>query len=161
MLKCPAPRLWIIPAVLLLMAVVQRYHAEVTHLHPWKGGGFGMFAAVPPTHLLTMKTQDGKFYYKTPTPDTMRRAGRVLSTHPTPARCEQFGAAILEQDWVLIPGADGNFPVTRDRASAFPSAQPVTLKEVTLDISQYVFDKKTSQMRHAPLLDSVTVKRTN
>lgn len=158
-LKCPHPRLWIIPAILCAMALVQRYHAEATNMHPWKGGGFGMFAAVPPTHLLTMKTQDGKFFYKTPTPQVLRRAGRVLATHPTPERARDFGRQVLAQEWFLVNGPDGKFPVTKERLTAGLTSTPVILRKATIQISRYTFEKDGCRMVHGPLLSPVTVEK--
>ena len=39
--------LLLVPTLLVITAGVQRYLAEAKHLNPWKGGGFGMFAAIP------------------------------------------------------------------------------------------------------------------
>ena len=150
-LKCPSSRLWTIPVVLCLMALVQRYNAEATNLHPWKGGGFGMFAAVPPVHLMTMKTNDGKLIYKTPTPQVLHRMARVLSTHPTDARANEFGQAVLALDWYLVQGADGAYPVTRDRLQNPDGATPVKLVGYDINISQYKFVRDGCKMVHAPL----------
>ena len=40
------------PVLLCATASVQRYLAETADLNPWKGGGFGMFAAMPPYRVL-------------------------------------------------------------------------------------------------------------
>lgn len=34
------------PALLTLIALIQLFQVELTHLSPWKGGGFGMFAVI-------------------------------------------------------------------------------------------------------------------
>ncbi len=37
---------WLVPALLLAIAVIQAGLATTRHLTPWKGGGFGMFASL-------------------------------------------------------------------------------------------------------------------
>jgi hypothetical protein len=37
---------WLVPSILVAIALLQLYLTHTTHLTPWKGGGFGMFATV-------------------------------------------------------------------------------------------------------------------
>lgn len=37
---------WLVPSILVAIALLQIYLTHITQLTPWKGGGFGMFATV-------------------------------------------------------------------------------------------------------------------
>jgi hypothetical protein len=50
-------RLWFPAAVLVAVAAVQIVLVQTAHLTPWKGGGFGMFAAVDGGAVRSMRIQ--------------------------------------------------------------------------------------------------------
>ena len=95
---------WLVPTILLLIALLQLYLAQTANLSPWKGGGFGMFAAVdaPSMRVLAAEglDQDGQLI-RLDALDTLDGSThrRILSL-PRQVHLEQIASQLLSEKFV-------------------------------------------------------------
>ena len=150
------PLLYIVPVILCVTAGVQRYLAENHDLNPWKGGGFGMFADLPPYRALTITPVDVQdVAYRTPTPARLQRRAMELGILPTAARLSAFAREFAQAEWILVGldlGENKQYPVLKEEEDRHEKSRPIEIKGVIVEVSQYLFDPKTNQMKLAPLI---------
>lgn len=155
-MKAKAGLLYLIPALICANALFQRYMAENHDLNPWKGGGFGMFAEVPPPRGLYIHPQDAQLLYRTPTPKEYLNTARRLVYLPTDSGLKKLANELASKEWVLV-GLDqpqaNRYPVLASDAP--PGATPITITKVTVGVCQYRFDPETSEMKYEKLAEVV------
>lgn len=103
---------WIVPVILILVAVNQIHWAHTRDLTPWKGGGFGMFASVD---LLTYRPLQGEFVTDAGLipidihdfGDASRRSSKLYTNTrglPDDRRLTQFAELMLGAQWTVTDG---------------------------------------------------------
>ena len=97
---------WLVPIVLISVGLLQLYLAYTVELSPWKGGGFGMFAAIdsPSMRVLAAEglSQDNQHLnldVLDALDDSTRQRIRSL---PQTADLEQIAEQLLAQEFVPI-----------------------------------------------------------
>lgn len=90
-------RAWAPPLLLLVMAGCQMTAACHWHLLPWKGGGFGMFAAIDGTGLRAIRAwdDDGR---RLALPSTVFAQERRALEWPTASRLDALARALAEEE---------------------------------------------------------------
>ena len=149
--------LLLVPTLLVITAGVQRYLAEAKHLNPWKGGGFGMFAAIPQAYrVLEIQPIDTQSVgYKTTRPRRYRERIKKLESWPTKERLQAFADELANRSWILI-GLDlekgKQFPVLAEEAFKHAKSRPLGLKGVRILLHQYDWHPESSDLRKSLLL---------
>ena len=97
---------WLVAIVLVVVGLLQLYLAHTVGLSPWKGGGFGMFAAIdsPSMRVLAAagRTQDNQYLrldVLDALDDSTRQRIRAL---PQESDLEQLAEQLLSQEFVPI-----------------------------------------------------------
>ena len=97
---------WLVPIVLVCVGLLQLYLAHTVELSPWKGGGFGMFAAIdsPSMRVLAAEglSQDNQrlnLDVLDALDDSTRQRIRTL---PQESDLEQLAEQLLTQEFVPI-----------------------------------------------------------
>ncbi len=148
--------------LLVLTALLQIYRVEEQDLHPWKGGGFGMFAASPEQRALRIiPIDENRIGYITPMPSRYRgtTADRLLF-RPAESRLREFARQLLTEDWLLIgidqePGKQ--YPVPRYDILDPSSSEPIRIVEIRLEVHVYRYDADSDELR-ATLLTEIAEK---
>lgn len=90
------------PAVLLIIACLQIYLAQVYQLSQWKGGGFGMFSTIdsPGARFLRLYLQTNNGSFPVEVPDSMKAVAREIQTFPTQSRLCSLTGQLYQSSWV-------------------------------------------------------------
>lgn len=103
---------WIVPAVLILVALHQLHHATSNELSSWKGGGFGMFASLDsPSNRavrLDLETDRGRIPAKIHGLDDHSEADETAFVNaralPDDRRMGHLAARVVEHRWHVVDG---------------------------------------------------------
>ena len=156
--------LTIAPALLVVTAGAQRYLAEAKHLNPWKGGGFGMFAAIPQAYrVLEIQPIDTQSIgYRTTHPRGYRERIKKLQSWPTEERLQAFADELANRSWILI-GLDleeaKQFPILAEEAFKHAQSRSLGLKGVRIILHQYDWHPETSELWKSLLFTVDGVRR--
>ena len=100
-------RLWAMPVLLAIIALVHMARVRAYHQTPWKGGGFGMFSTIdkPSSRFFrcTLMTPDGNFPVTIPT--SHQKLAERLKIAPSPGNLKKIGNHLLATSWQLEDGA--------------------------------------------------------
>ncbi len=97
---------WLVPFILVTVGLLQIYLAHTVDLSPWKGGGFGMFAAIdsPSMRVLIVEglSQDNRLLKL----DILRDLDYVTRNNiislPRKVNLNQLGNKLLSQEFVPV-----------------------------------------------------------
>jgi hypothetical protein len=144
------------PVLLVLTALLQVYRVDEQNLHPWKGGGFGMFAVAPRHRALRIIPidKDGVGYV-TPVPTRYRADEDRMLFLPTEARLRRFARTLLGEDWRLIGQeleAGKQHPVPVYDTLGHPTEAPIVIKGMRLELYEYRYDAETGELRSTVII---------
>jgi len=92
---------WLVPGLLVLVAMVQVGLSLRTELTPWKGGGFGMFAVVDSPELRTVEilatTAGGEVVRLDAADFLASREWRSMRSMPMPGQLGRIGERVLSE----------------------------------------------------------------
>lgn len=93
-------RWWLAPALLFVVATIQPFLVHRAHLTPWKGGGFGMFAATDGASTRRVRIvveRDGRFeeVESSPSLDALELQARLF---PSDHRLRALAAALAARE---------------------------------------------------------------
>jgi hypothetical protein len=151
------------PAILLIVACVQRYVASASNLTSWHGAGFGMFATLPPFETRKMSTilvtPDGKEIWvpsyqveaRIPLGGWMPQIHREILAWPSESRIGALARELAESDWVAVPQVvDGQPKLVPQRKQDYTgdprSVAPFPLSSVRIEIWEYDLDSPGKQL---------------
>ena len=169
---------WVVPILLMGLAVNQIRLALTHNLSPWKGGGFGMFAVIdqPKGRALTAEGLDSNgsrcrldLALDGPEPDA--RAVRLslrLRTKPDPAAYERLADHLLASDFVRKgstrswesrsedrdPRDDQGVPtcrLTRSRHGSSEVGSTTKLRALRLQVWRPRFDTSLGRLSYDPV----------
>ena len=102
-------RLYIAPALLVVVAVHHLALARLHHLNPWKGGGFAMFSSIDSPGLRVVSAflvDDGRDVpVRLPAGDLLEPRLSKLRTLPSPGRLDELARALAARSWRIDAGA--------------------------------------------------------
>ena len=97
---------WVVPSLLLSVALTQMFLAQTQNLSPWKGGGFGMFSTVdsPGMRFLSVRALDqrGEEIQVVLEDVPSRRELRKFASLPRQSFLEKLGEWLMDQEFVPI-----------------------------------------------------------
>lgn len=119
-----------VPALLVVVALVQAALVHTADLTPWKGGGFGMFAAVDRSEhravRVYLRTPDGEVpaVLADPVAGQVTADARVVRARnlPTDRSLAGLAASLGAQAWTLQDEDGTQVAVTREAAAASSDA---------------------------------------
>ena len=95
---------WLVPMVLITVGVIQIFLTQTVGLSPWKGGGFGMFAAIdsPSMRVLATEalTQDNQRIRLEVLYDLDHSTRQRIRSVPKETELEQLAGQLLTQTFV-------------------------------------------------------------
>ena len=172
-----AARLWQVhlaaPALLLAVAAVQLALTRTSHLSPWKGGGFGMFATLdgPGSRRLSCECIDAAgepcaVYLSVPfyasEPDSPIDVARLRDqlVLPRPSALKSIAEAVLAAE--VVPTPYRRHHEARDRAERVyrlrrtgEAATTTHLRAVRLGVWRVRIEPETTRLSMEPLTDPV------
>jgi len=99
---------YVVPGLLCLIAASQFATAQITHLTPWKGGGFGMFATTDMPGMRTLSiegyTDDGEWvvlYAERVLYDLDKQLYPRLQSYPSQKRLREIGEKLIDATFIL------------------------------------------------------------
>lgn len=97
---------WLVPIVLVLVGLLQICLAHTAELSPWKGGGFGMFAAIDSPSMRVLATegldQNGQLLRLDLLEALDESASYQISALPKRAYLEQLAPQLISREIVPI-----------------------------------------------------------
>ena len=95
---------WLVPTILLLVALLQLYLAHTANLSPWKGGGFGMFAAVDSPSMRVVAAEgldrDGQLIQLDALDSLDNSTYRRILSLPRQVHLEQIASELISEKFV-------------------------------------------------------------
>ena len=169
---------WVVPILLIGLAVNQIRLALTHNLSPWKGGGFGMFAVIdqPKMRALTAEGLDSngsrcRVDLALDGPDADARAVRLslrLRTEPDAAAYERLADHLMASDFVRTGSTrsgegrsedrdppDGQAAptcrLTRSRHGGSKAGSTTQLRAIRLQVWRPRFDASSGRLSHDPV----------
>jgi hypothetical protein len=94
-----------VPALLILVALIQIWFVYTNNLTPWKGGGFGMFASIDrmerrPVHI-TITASDRVFAVDPGNLVTGQNEMRKIQSMPNNRRLNELAGNVMAASWTI------------------------------------------------------------
>jgi hypothetical protein len=139
------------PLLLVVVACVQIHRAYAYGQSSWKGGGFGMFAALdaPDATVLRIYVVTDRGEKRVVTPVALRKSERLLRTVPTRDNLGRFAGELAKQTWVSgkQTSRDGTQTVRcralRPKELKPPDARVLPVAALKVELWRRTFDAST------------------
>ena len=130
---------WLVSLILIGVALVQIYLAATANLTPWKGGGFGMFAAIDSSAMRVIQAegldQNGQILPLDLVNALDTQTLRRIRALPRPSDLEQIAPQLLAQSFV---------PITIRQQAVYEKLKSENLHfTIPNNIDAYVSDDRT------------------
>ena len=183
--ETPRSSYFLVPALLVFIAVFQMYLAHFQELSPWKGGGFGMFSVVdsPGMRFLNVQALDqngNPILIETDSLMTSQRK-KFLQSIPSNRELKHLADALMEEEYlptgspalsaiqsfsrqnpeIAIPSSlsgQEDWPVYRVKKATdpeIPGEHALRLKALRVGFWRIRFDARTHRVFSEPLLTSI------
>lgn len=139
---------FLIPFLLILVAINQQYLAHFHDLSPWKGGGFGMFSTIkgPSSRFLRVfiSTQKGE------TPVQLSKTNKKklleIKTIPTKNKLEKFGQNLLLKHW-KFNGEDEIISFEMNSKVIDKQLETIKVESIRIELWEYNYERKNDILK--------------
>ncbi len=126
---------WLVPGLLVVIGFIQLYLSHTIELSPWKGGGFGMFAAVdsPSMRVLSAEgiSQDNQHLWLDVLDDLDNATRQRIRSLPKSGDLEQIAAQLVDHE--VVPMGARNRSAYQTFVSQNPTAQELPIPGLSSD----------------------------
>lgn len=120
---------WLVPVILVVVGFIQLYLSHTAGLSPWKGGGFGMFAAIdsPSMRVLSAEgiSEDNQYLWLDVLDDLDNATRQRIRSLPKSGDLEQIAAQLVDNE--VVPMGARNQSVYQTFVSQNPDAQELSI----------------------------------
>ncbi len=158
---------YLAPVLLALVAVQQIYLVHTSNLSVWRGGGFGMFAAIDGPHHRSLRAYLRTEAGEVPIPvqtgasrlGTLERTAAEARVIPTQRRLQTLATGIGGMTWIAEDsvGVDPGAPKVRKLRGALPPAgvHVVEFSGVRVEVSRMRFDREKSRVIRSSISEHI------